>query len=205
MIKTECIKCNDWIIVKLPAEATETKCPNCGGLTPVKDLYVSAGPYTIFRDTLKKNAFKYKRLVKETENEVAEFRKTGSDKKDLISFRSISAFLSDLKELLEGCRDNSRQKVGGINVKFRAEGKVYEGKVVNISLTGMCLDASRISRVNKLWSELEVFVNDDGMVPIKAKIMWVGNGDSVGLMFTDMDDEKRDLLNRYIKEKSFCC
>lgn len=196
MLKTECAKCGAWVV--LPFKVEEANCPNCGEVVPVKEVFISAGPYTIYRDVLKKNMFKYKRLIIEAEKEMADLRSRPGGRKYDISVDTIKQLLANLKEMLDGCRDHLRHELDA-NVTYMMNQQAYPGRVVNLSLSGICIEAGKSSSMNKLLSDVEVRLKTGkDLVNIKGKVMWIGNGDKMGIKFINIDENLMDTLKDYI-------
>ncbi len=207
MLKVECAKCNEWVHLPFQTEVKETRCPSCSEMIQVKDIYVSSGSFLIARDILSKNIFKYKRLLIEAENEVSEIRKkAGAGKPYEISSRTLSSFVSNLKELLDGCRNNARYELKDAGVKYAVSGvsNLSQAIVVNISLSGICIDAGRRADMGKLWKELTVHFREPGAVghfQVNGKVMWI-NGSLIGVKFDKTDHQDQKMLKDYIIEKT---
>jgi hypothetical protein len=172
---------------------------------PVKDVHVSAGPFMIYRDVLTGSLLKYKRLLAEAEMEIDGLRKkdalTGSYG---VSIKSLSLFIDNLKELLDGCRFDPRHPISeAAGTEYILDGRSYSGALVNISVTGACLDTKKNSERTRLWSEISVrLAGKDKEVLIPGKIMWIGKSSLIGVKFTDVDDGTREFLKSFIIEKS---
>lgn len=175
MLKIECAKCNSWFNLPFNSEGDEVECPKCREKTPAKDVYVAAGPYMIFRDVLIKNMPKYRRLILEAEKEIIELEKKAVKKTYDISAKSVNAFISNLREMLDGCRDTVRYRPTETSVEYVIDGKTYAGEIVNISMTGLCLDARKTATVTSLWSAIEVvFKHNTKPFSAHGKIVWMG-------------------------------
>lgn len=205
MLKTECPKCKGWVTLPFQTGATEVVCKACSESIPVKDVHVSAGPFMIYRDVLTGSLIKYKRLLAEAEMEIAELRKkdamTGSYG---VSIKSLGLFINNLKELLDGCRFDPRHPlIQGTETEYLLDGREYKGALVNISVTGICLDTRKNSERTRLWSEISVRLSNKGKeFLIPGKIMWIGKTSLIGVKFTLVDDETREFLKAFVIENS---
>lgn len=201
MLKTECVTCSQAIILPF-FSAEELICPNCGEEIPANDIFVSAGPYSIHRDVLIKNIFKYKRLIHEAEKEVADLQKKGmGERKYDVSIDTIAMLIENLKEMLDGCRENLRHKIENATAGLIMDGQTHHTKIANLSLTGICLEAGRLCANTKLWKEVNVKLEaDTGRGPmLGGKVMWIGGGNLLGIQFLEADSSAKEFLKDYIK------
>ncbi len=203
MLKIECVNCNSWFHLPFNSEGADVECPNCRKKTPAKDVYVAAGPYMIFRDVLIQNMPKYRRLILEAEKEILELEKKAAKKTYDISARSVNAFISNLREMLDGCRDTVRYRPAETGVEYIVDGKTYAGEIVNISMTGLCLDGRKTAPAVSLWSAIEV-VFKNGRKPFTApgKVVWIGKEGLMGIKFSGIGSDTSELLRAFILEKS---
>ena len=205
MLKTECPRCKGWVTLPFQTGAVEVVCKACSESIPIKDVHVSAGPFMIYRDVLTSSLIKYKRLLAAAELEIDELRKkdalNGSYE---VSIKSLSMFINNLKELLDGCRFDPRHPLSdAAEIEYLLDGRAYKGALVNISVTGICLDTRKNAERTRLWSEISVKLADKGTeVLIPGKIMWIGKTSLIGVKFTSVDDETREFLKAFIIEKS---
>lgn len=203
MLKIECANCNSWFHLPFNSEGDEVECPNCKKKTPAKDVYVAAGPYMIFRDVLIKNMPKYRRLILEAEKEILELEKKAAKKTYDISAKSVNAFISNLREMLDGCRDTVRYRPAETSVEYIIDGKTCAGEIVNISMTGLCLDGGKTAPAVSLWSAIEVvFKNDQKPFTAHGKVVWVGKEGLMGIKFSGVETDTSELLRAFILEKS---
>ena len=205
MLKTECPKCKGWTVLPFQTGTEEIVCSECSEPIPVKDVHVSAGPFMIYREALTGNFTKYKKLLAEAEVEVNELRKKDALNGNYgISIKSLSLFITNLKELLDGCRFDPRHPLKqATEAEFTVDGRASRGRLVNISVTGACIDAKDSSARTRLRSEISVRVADKGKeFLIPGKIMWVGNSGLIGVKFTSVDEETREFLKTFIIEES---
>lgn len=205
MLKTECTRCKVWIAVPFLSEG-EVRCPRCAEVNSVKEVHVAAGPFTIFRDVLARNMFKYKRLLAEAEREVEYLKKQDSGGSYDLSIKSISLFISNLKELLDGCRYETRHSVKeNDGVEYSIENRLYCGRIINISLSGVCIDCGKNAELTRLWSEIGLRFRDESGSRdflVQGKIMWIGKGSLVGIKFLELDGEVKGFLKEFILERS---
>ena len=109
---------------------------------PVMDVFVTGGPYIMHREILVAKMQKYRRLVLEAEKEILHLEKEGESKKGYdISARSLKMFITDFKEMLDGCRDIARHNVAGVRAGFIINGKKHYGSILNLSVSGICIEA----------------------------------------------------------------
>ena len=205
MLKTECPRCKGWVTLPFQTGAAEVVCKACSESIPIKDVHVSAGPFMIYRDVLTSSLIKYKRLLAEAELEIDELRKKDALNGSYgVSIKSLSMFINNLKELLDGCRFDPRHPLSdAAEIEYLLDGRAYKGALVNISVTGICLDTRKNAERTRLWSEISVKLADKGTeVLIPGKIMWIGKTNLIGVKFTSVDDETREFLKAFIIEKS---
>lgn len=205
MLKTECPRCNEWVDLPFQTGDSEVVCTRCDRPIAVKNVHVSAGPFMIYRDALTGNLLKYKRLLAEAEKEIEDLRKKDSTAGCYaVSIKSLSLFIRNLKELLDGCRLEPRHPLkDAIEAEYSIENRAYKGKIANISLTGACLDTMRHSELTRLWSDISVrLACEKGEVLIAGKIMWIGKSTLIGVKFTFVDEETREFLKAFITDKS---
>lgn len=202
MLKMECPGCQEWIHLPFKTRAAEMVCPGCSGLIPVKDLYVAAGPFLIARDVLFKSVPRYRRLILEAEKEAAGLR--NSEKVDNISLRSMKMFINNLKELLDGCRDEARHALNDNGVEYSINRLIFQGNIVNISVSGTCIDGKNMS-LDRLWQEITVHLKraEAETCSIRGRVVWIGDGNKMGVKFLTDDEKTRDAIEDYIREKSF--
>jgi len=203
MLKIECASCHEWFKLPFNSEGDEVQCPQCGQKTSAKDIYVSAGPYMMFREVLIKNMPKYRRLILEAEKEIIELEKKAAKKTYDISARSVNAFITNLREMLDGCRETVRYRPAETSVDYSIDGASYSGDIVNISMTGLCLKSHSVAPVISLWSPIRVEFKY-GKKPFAAdgKVVWMGKEGLMGVKFSEKDKEVSDLLRAFILEKS---
>ncbi|MDO8426678.1 MAG: PilZ domain-containing protein, partial [Deltaproteobacteria bacterium] len=207
MLKVECTKCNEWVHLPFDTDVKETRCPSCAETIPVTDIYVSSGSFLIARDILAKNIFKYRRLLLEAESEVSDIRrKGGAGKPCEISSKTISAFISNLKELLDGCRNSSRFELKDVIVKYALadNSQTHQAGIVNISLSGVCIDVRGRADMGKLWKEIVIHFREPGTAghfQLNGKVMWI-NGALIGVKFEKVEHQDQKMLKDYILEKT---
>lgn len=203
MLKIECVNCNSWFHLAFNTEAQVVDCPHCREKTPTKDVYVSAGPYMIFRDVLIKNMPKYRRLILEAEKEILDLQKKSALKTYNISAKSVDAFIASLREMLDGCRDSVRYRLPETVVEYTVDGNTFEGDLVNISTTGLCINGRKVAPVTRLWGAIEVALgHKEARFAAAGKIVWIGKEGLMGIKFTNLSPESSALLKLLIIEKS---
>ena len=199
----KCLVCKEWIHSPLLLGKKEVFCPHCGKPVPVHDIYISAGPYSIFRDVLQENLLRYRRLLTEAEKEIEKLSaRTKTSMPDDISRKSMRKFINHLKELLDGCRDHLRAPTGNAVVECTFGGVCYEGTLVNISISGVCVDLGKSVELPKkgINGTLRFMdgKNRDYLV-LRGPVAWSNAVGHVGVRFPEIDEKSRELLEEYIE------
>jgi len=205
MIKIECSKCADWIHLPFHNGEELIKCPHCAETTPVRDIFVSGGPFVLLREVLVSNMQRYRRLVSEAEKEILDLqKKCASSRAHEISARSLSLFVANLKEMLDGCRDVVRHNINGVKALYTIGSRRYYARILNLSVSGACLEAGRAASVNRLWNNTQVTLRGEktGPFTIEGKIMWIDKGGRMGIKFSNVDEPAMKLIRGYILEKT---
>ena len=206
MLKFECPECKEWVHSPLLAQIKETQCPNCTKNVPVQDICISAGPYSIHRDVLLKNFFKYKQLLSEVEKELGEIEQyaLGKGSSFNTSSKTVLEFLDSLKELLDGCRDNMRAKPGNTSIECLIGEASHSVKLVNISSTGLCIQLEDNGVFPEKGSKIKLAFSEGGgsdeTFTVNGKVMWLNKKAQMGIKFRDLDDRTTGLLQEYILE-----
>lgn len=205
MLKVECPECKEWIHSPLLMEMDKTTCPGCGVQVPVDEVYITAGPYSISRDVLMKHFFKYKRLLTEAANELEEMKKEGKGLKTYeVSSDSVNKFMGNLQELLTGCRSGFRITPGDKKVNYfvKDNSNSNESRLVNISMTGICIDAAEGSVMPRKGEEITIeLVDEQYSIKVKGMVVRSGKDSTIGIQFLGLDDNTRKGLLDYILEK----
>jgi hypothetical protein len=202
MLKVECPQCRQWLHSPFLVETKEMSCPTCNIKIPVQEVYVSAGSFSISRDVLKKHFFKYERLLKEAVHELEELKKEGASKPYRISQDNINSFIDNLKEMLEGCRSGFRIAPGEKHVNYFIKDSGYDGTLVNISMTGMCLNATDPSHTPAKGSDVSIELSDGPYnFKVPGTVVRASKDGSMGIQFLSMAPEIRDSLLEYIKNQ----
>jgi hypothetical protein len=202
MLKVECPQCRQWLHSSFLVETKEMTCPTCNITVPVQEVYVSAGSFSISRDVLKKHFFKYERLLKEAVRELDDLKKEGASKPYKISQDNINSFIDNLKEMLEGCREGFRIAPSEKHVNYFIKDSGYDGKLVNISMTGMCLNATDPSFTPAKGSDVSIEIKDGPHnFKVPGTVVWASKSGAMGVRFSDMAPEIMDSLLEYIKNQ----
>lgn len=202
MLKIECPTCKNWLHSPFLMEMEEMKCPNCATVIQTKDVYIAAGPYMINRDVLLKHVFKYKRLFSEAAKEYDEIKKEGKGQKAYkVSSDTIKVFMDHLKELLEGCRNGFRVAPEKKEVDYSYRDEDFEGKLVNISMSGICVGGNPGAVPYKGDSVTVSLKEGKYDFKVTGEVVWADTSGMMGLRFQNMDDETRKHLVNYIIEK----
>ncbi len=204
MLKTECPQCNAWLHSPMLAEVETLQCPTCGTSVDVKDVYVSAGAYSIHRDVLLKNLFKYQRLLSEAGKELGDLLE--DDKSvgavDKISVNTLKSFMTDLQEMLEGCRNGFRVGAVDKRLNLALAGGNTEAHLVNISSSGVCVDIGELPSGAYKGAPVGVEFSDEPYsFSAKGEIVWVSGRGQIGIRFIGLDEGTREHLRSYIQEK----
>ena len=209
MLKTECPYCKSWVYSPLLTDVEETVCPDCGKTLPVQDVFVSAGPYAIYRDVLLKNIHKYTRLLMEAKKELADVEKLMGSGENPAAYRETSKtvrkFINDIEELLAGCREGLRITPENITATYTCDDTERTGKLVNISTTGMCLNVGEGAGALRSGQTLKLSIKDEAKpltIELTGEIVWVGEHGNMGVKFFEMDKNRREDLWNFIVEKN---
>jgi PilZ domain-containing protein len=204
MLKIECPDCSEWVSLPFDIEIKETTCPKCAKAIPVRDVYVSAGPYTIHRDVLIKNMHRYKKLLTEAEKEFEAFEGVSAGRKNVdITAKSVTMFINHLKEMLSGCRGSTRHTLeGDITAKISINNMTFQGRVLNMSVSGLCLDASASPALD-LTDELGITLSCAGKeLAVSGRVAWSNKQGVLGVKFTNLTAKAREAIEACITEKS---
>lgn len=200
MLKTECSICREWIDLPFAAGAPSVVCPRCSGTVEVRDVHIAAGPYMMHRDGLKRSIIKYKRLLGEAEKELEELSRREKGLGGEPTLKSVAMFVTHLKELLDGCRADQRYPL-----KRATEAECLYGgassrcRLVNMSTSGLCLDAAAQPSLATLWSEVGIRLLKGGAL-LPGRVMWVGKGTLVGVRFGELPEKTREHVKDFIRE-----
>jgi len=201
MLRHQCPECKEWIHSPFLVDCKEMQCPSCSANVKVSDLYISAGPFSIHRDVLRKNMFKYTRLLMEAEKELLDVKDAvGKFKADPISTKSIAMFIENLKEMLSGCRESTRFSAQGLNIRFIGDKGSVEAKLINISTTGICVDIGESAAAYKKGDTVAVELGGAGRGRLPGQVVWAGKG-PVGVRFKEMDEATRQGLFEFLRDK----
>ncbi len=186
-------------------EAEEMLCTVCGETFPVKDIYIVAWPYTIYREVALKGVDKYMRLLKDTKAEVKEMEILGKDSMPYReSAKSLNQFIEMLTELLDGCSGNLRVPGGATTVEFYIEKTPLTGSIRNISSTGICIAIPKKfpqigpGRIIKLCLKDRVLSEP---LSLKAWVVWSTVKGVTGLKFVGLENATRKALSKFIEVK----
>ena len=191
MLKAECPECKQWLHSNMLQEKKEVVCPTCNVKVDVDELYISAGPYSISRKVLKKHFFKYKRLLDEAFKELDELKSESSDSKPFkITEDNVSAFIDNLKEMLEGCREGYRAFPDNLKVDFICGGQRYESELGNVSVSGTCVQLSPGVQVPDKGADVGLEIKSSGYdLKLHGKVVWVRDGGSLGIRFEKLEED----------------
>lgn len=206
MLKTECSNCKCSVTSPLLAESKEMECPNCGTLFPVKDVFISAGPYSIYREVLVKNMHKYVRLLREAKIEMTDMEEQGKSSMPFReSAKTVDMFINRLKELLDGCRDRLRVPGGETLVEYSIEGNPCMGRLINISSTGVCLIMKDNFERVAPGKIIDLNVRDTRLsepLNLKGEVVWNTDKGLAGLRFIGLEKHIKEPLSKFIVAKT---
>jgi len=206
MLKTECPKCKCAITSPFLAGAEDMECPNCKETFHVKDVCISAGPYSIYREVLLKNIHKYVRLLREARIELKDLEEQGKDSLPFKeSAKTVNIFMERLKELLDGCRDKLRVPGGGAPVDYTIDDASFEGSLQNISVTGLCLKVESDEGKAARGRSINLSIKDpalDEPLSLNGQVVWDSNDGLLGVKFDDVDDAAKEALSAYMATKT---
>jgi len=204
MLKIECPGCSEWVSLPFDIEIRETTCPKCARTIPVKDVYVSAGPYTIHRDVLIKNMHRYKKLLSEAEREFEAVEGADRARKDGdITAKSVTMFINHLKEMLSGCRGSTRHTFDKeVEARITINDRTFQARVINMSVSGLCLDASASPALD-LTDEMDMVLSCGGKeLAVSGRVAWSNKQNVLGVKFTNLTAGAREAIEACITEKS---
>lgn len=198
MLQIECSNCKKQVSPPLIIDIKEINCPDCSTVIPPKNVFISAGPYNIHRDALLKNLHRDKQLLSDAEREMAEL-KTSDSRNAEASARNANKLIYHLKELFSGCPDHQRHRLAGdAKVHFKINHKDFQGKLINMSLSGACIGESNASFIIAS-NHIDMTLPDPGKeeIKIQGKVVWTTRKGMLGIKFTNTDrhiDQIKDYI-----------
>lgn len=206
MLKTDCPNCRFSLSSKILTEDSEIECAECKETFQVKDVYIYAWPYTIYREVALKNVDKYIRLLRETKADVALMEELGKDSMPYReSAKSLNQFADMLTELLDGCRSEPRVPCGDTTVEYYIGDAVYTGNIRNISSTGICISISGKSNRIGPGRIIKMNINDNALsetLCLKGWVIWSTEKGITGLKFVGLEETSRAALQDFIEVKN---
>jgi predicted Zn finger-like uncharacterized protein len=199
MLEMKCSECNGVISSALLADLEEVNCNHCQALVPIKDLTVSANGFTYYCADLKKRLPHYKSLLK---NFTAELKYLEKDP-DASSKRkhSLDKTVQALKTGMATTRNNCRIHFADEQLmKYRSDSQIEIGKLVNISMTGACIElmpSSTAPRKNSQMTIMFSLPDKEHVFSLNGVIRWCYDG-SFGISFDAVKPEEGTLLWEYI-------
>ncbi len=206
MLRTDCPSCKCAITSPFLASAETMECPNCGASFKVKDVCVSSGPYSIYREVLLKSIHKYVHLLREARTELSELEEAG---KDSLAFResakTVKVFMERLRSLLEGCRDKLRVPGNDTPLEYRLiENEPFSGTLVNISTTGLCLrgEGEKKNALHGRRVDISLRVPEiEEPLSLTGTVVWETEEGLAGVMFEDLDHDTKQALERLVASR----
>jgi hypothetical protein len=121
-----------------------------------------------------------------------------------VSIRTVRKFIENLKEMLDGCRNNPRTHLTTDVVKYIIDDITYQGKLINISTSGVCIKAAEDSSLPQKGDEVNVIFEEEkeeDPCRIEGEVIWIGKGNHFGIKFIDLDKSKKKCLQHYMLER----
>ncbi len=206
MLKTDCPSCGGAASSPFLLEKTEVECGGCGATFPVKDIYISIGPYVLYRDVVVGKSERYARLLREMQADVEEIEAEGGDSvphRD--TARTLHIFISMLKEFLDDCRARPRVSGGSTTVECSMDGSIFHARLLNLSSTGLCLSQEDLPERFGPGRMVNLVLNDKRLpepLGLKGWVVWTTEKGITGMKFIGLDDSYKALLRDLVAAKS---
>lgn len=206
MLKMRCPKCRKPIRSHLLAEVTTVFCNSCNEYIAVNEVYITAKGYTMLRKDLLSRTHRYEKLLHEAEKEMNLISRSPGISAE--SVKSINKFVTMLKELLDGARNNFRVHVPDVTVKYNSENGIRSARLVNLSVVGACIEPESTDHLPKIKKPITLnfaLPGFDESFLLKGKVAWVKKGakyrdfeTGIGVKFEYMDEATRSRLWKFI-------
>jgi len=200
MLKMKCPKCDEMIVSPLLSDIENIPCEHCKELVPVANVMVFAEGFTFHRNDLIKRMFRYKTLLMEIRKEREMLEKNPDASAE--GKRSLDRFAQALAEVMAGARNNLRIDFSTpVSVKFRAGQQSGEGKLINLSMSGACIEIKRQLLSPKKKMPIQIGFTLPGtehQFALKGFVSWVKKGTSVGVEFAELPAEEQEQMWNFI-------
>lgn len=79
-------------------------------------------------------------------------------------------------------------------------------RIENISLSGICIQSTHIEPLGTVVDLVINLPDLDASISIQGEVVWCNQEEpmDMGIRYLDLENEKRDLLRRFIEEKRKC-
>ncbi|SHJ93213.1 PilZ domain-containing protein [Malonomonas rubra DSM 5091] len=200
MLKMKCPKCEEMIVSALLSDIEKIPCEHCKEVVPVTNVMVFAEGFTFHRNDLIKRMFRYKTLLMEIRKEREMLDKNPEASAE--GKRSLERFAQALAEVMAGARNNLRIDFSSpVPVKFRAGQQSGEGQLINLSMSGACLEIKRqlISPKKKMPIQIGFTLpGTERQFTLKGFVSWVKKGSSLGVEFAELPADVQEQLWTFI-------
>ncbi len=205
MLKADCPECKCSVTSPFMTESRSIECPNCGTVFTTKDVFVTTGSYSIYREVLIRNMHKYVRLLREATAEMNELEELGKDSLPYReSARAVRHFVESLRELLGNCRSKLRIPGGKATVDYYIGDAMYTGVLKDISSTGLCIAIKDRTHKIEPGHIIKLCIKDECLkepLCLKAWAVWNTEKGMTGLKFVGLCDSSKEALNGFISFK----
>lgn len=205
MLKTDCTNCKFTVTSPFLTETKKIVCARCQETFSVKDIYISAGPYTVYKKEVLKDTPRYLRLLRELqstnvnkEEALQEFIASGE------SDKALKIFIKTLKDFLNEARSYARMPGGKSTVEYSVGNVSSIGKVKNISATGICIAIPEKSQRIGPGRIIKMNINDTGLsepLSLRGWVVWSTEKGTTGLKFVGLNKPSREALHKFIAIK----
>ncbi|MCK4508644.1 MAG: PilZ domain-containing protein [Desulfuromonadales bacterium] len=174
MLLMNCPKCDGAIKSPFLAEIKSVDCWQCKEEVKVRNVFVSTKGFTMSREDLINRISHYKKLLKETEDELqatVEERTTSTKPQE-----GDKSFHSILKDLMLGARDNFRLDIPyDLYVELECDDKKRLGRLINICAQGAAIEFAYREELPQAETEIKLsLLLPESAEPLSlpAKIVW---------------------------------
>ena len=212
MLQMSCPNCRGVINSLFLADVSTFECSECKEEIPVRDIFITTKYFTISRDDLNNRIFRFKRLLREVEEE--RVLMANSKEASTKSIASLEKFYTSLQELLVGARDNYRMEFHrDLYVELSVNDRKNKGKLLNLSTEGCSIELVEYTKIPRRNSKLELdfsFPESSESLYINAQVVWakeqIDDDESkyaiIGVTFTDIDAATRSCIWNYILDNA---
>ena len=188
------------IVSALLSDMDQVTCEHCQVQVPVENVMVFAEGFTFHRNDLIKRLFRYKGLLDEISKERQMLEQNPQASAE--SKKSLDRFSQALAEVMAGARNNLRIDFSkALPVRYRASSRAESGKLVNISMSGACIEIDQKAACPRKKAALTIEFSLPGLdysFSLSGRVSWAKKGRSFGLEFNDIEQAALDNLWDYI-------